>query len=201
MPRPREQVNRGFYGSLLHPVLAVMAPRIEAVLHLALVVNVIESPVTKRDKDHDGDDGGDVAAPARMLRFVLIARRGLTHAERLEARRSTSPSVAIALATMPFASSPAAAYMRSGLSWSWNLSGSVIVRTFSPCSSAPASLSKVSTCAPKPPAAPSSMVMRSLCVAASLRMSSRSRGLAKRASATVVDSPRAASSSAAFKVS
>ena len=59
---------------LLHPVRAVVAPGIEAVLHLALVVNVIESPVTKRDEDHDGDDGGDIAAAARMLRFVLIAR-------------------------------------------------------------------------------------------------------------------------------
>ena len=95
---------------------AVMAPRIEAVLHFALVVDVIESPVTKRDKDDDSDDGGDIAAPARMRLVVLLAGRGLAHAERLEARRSTSPSAAIALATMPFASSPAAAYMRSGLS-------------------------------------------------------------------------------------
>ena len=116
MPRRRRQVNRGFYGSLLHPVLAVMAPGIEAVLHFALVVNVVEGPITKRDKDHDSDDGGDIAAPARMRLVVLLAGRGLAHAERLEARRSTSPSAAIALATMPLASSPAAAYIRSGLS-------------------------------------------------------------------------------------
>ena len=116
MPRRRRQVNRGFYGSLLNPMLAVMAPGIEAVLHFALVVDGIEGPVTKRDKDHDSDDGGDIAAPARMRLVVLLAGRGLAHAERLEARCSTSPSAAIALATMPFASSPAAAYMRSGLS-------------------------------------------------------------------------------------
>jgi hypothetical protein len=74
MPRRREQVNRGFYGSLLNPMLAVMAPGIEAVLHFALVVDVIEGPVTKRDNDHDSDDGGDIAAPARMRRFILVAR-------------------------------------------------------------------------------------------------------------------------------
>jgi hypothetical protein len=74
MPRRREQVNRGFHGSLLHPVLAVPTPGIEAVLHLALVVNDVESPVTERDKDHDSDDGGDIAAPARMRRFILVAR-------------------------------------------------------------------------------------------------------------------------------
>src|ERR1700722_20648500 len=81
MPRRRRQVNRGFYGSLLHPVLAVMAPGIEAILHFALVVDVVESPVTKRDKDHDSDDGGDIAAPARMRLLVLLARRGMAHAE------------------------------------------------------------------------------------------------------------------------
>ena len=116
MPRRRGQVNRGFCGSLLDPLLAVMAPGIEAILHFALVVNVVEGPVTKRHKYHHSDNRGEIAAPARMLRFILVARRGLAHAERLEARCSTSPSAAIALATMPFASSPAAAYMRSGLS-------------------------------------------------------------------------------------
>jgi hypothetical protein len=58
----------------LHPVLAVMAPGIEAVLHFALVIDVIEGPVTERDKDHDGDDGDEIAAPARMRRFILAAR-------------------------------------------------------------------------------------------------------------------------------
>ena len=87
MPRRRRQVNRGFYGSLLHPVLAVLAPGIETVLHFALVIDGIEGPVTKRDKDDDSDDGGDIAAAARLRLVVLLVRRGLTHAERLEARR------------------------------------------------------------------------------------------------------------------
>ena len=91
-------------------------PEFEAVLQFALLVDVMESPITERRKDDDDDNGGDIAAPA-CLRFVPVPfGRGLAHAERLEARRSTSPSAAIALATMPFASSPAAAYMRSGLS-------------------------------------------------------------------------------------
>jgi len=116
MPRRRRQVNRGFYGNLLHPVLAVPAPRIEAVLHFSLMIDVVEGPVSERHKDDDSDDGGDIAASARVWRITLVVGRGLAHAERLEAKCSTSPSAAIALATMPFASSPAAAYMRSGLS-------------------------------------------------------------------------------------
>jgi len=116
MPRRGGQVNLGFYGNLLHPVLAVAAPRIEAVLHFPLVIDVMESPVAERRQDDDGDNGGDIAAPAWPWLVPLLAGRGLAHAERLEARRSTSPSAAIALATMPLASRPAAAYMRSGLS-------------------------------------------------------------------------------------
>ncbi len=56
-----------------HPVRAVAAPGIEAVLHLALVVDGMESPVTERGDDHDSDDGGDIAAAAR-LRLVLAPR-------------------------------------------------------------------------------------------------------------------------------
>ncbi len=117
MPRPRGQVNRSFYGD---PSCTRWAqsrrPEFEAVLQFALLVDVMESPITERRQDDDDDNGGDVPAPA-CVRFVpLPAGRGLAHAVRLEARRSTSPSAAIALATMPFASSPAAAYMRSGLS-------------------------------------------------------------------------------------
>ena len=50
--------------SLLHPVRAVAAPRIEAVLHFALVIDGVEGPVAKRRKDNDRDDRGDIAAPA-----------------------------------------------------------------------------------------------------------------------------------------
>src|ERR1700722_20511220 len=92
MPRRRRQVNRGFYGSLLNPMLAVTAPGIEAVLHFALVVDGVEGPVTKRDKDHDSDDGGDIAAPARMRLVVLLAGRGLAHAGRPGARGWTPPT-------------------------------------------------------------------------------------------------------------
>ncbi len=116
MPRRRGQVNRNHYRTLLHPVLAIAAPRVEAVLHFALVIDIIEGPVSERHKDDDRDQRGDIAAPARMRLLVSAPGRSLAHAERVEARRSTSPSAAIALATMPLASSPAAAYMRSGLS-------------------------------------------------------------------------------------
>jgi hypothetical protein len=61
-------------GVLLHPVRAVVAPRIEAVLHLALMVEVSESPVTERGDDHDSDDGGDIAAAARLRLVVLLVR-------------------------------------------------------------------------------------------------------------------------------
>ncbi len=44
---------------------------------------------------------------------------------------------------MPSASRPALAYMISGLSWSWKMSGSVSVRTLRPRSSAPRSASRV----------------------------------------------------------
>ncbi len=52
---------------------------------------------------------------------------------------------------------------------------------------------------PKPPTAPSSTVTRTSCSRASRRISSSSSGLAKRASATVADSPKAASCSAALR--
>ncbi len=115
MPRRRGQVNRG-PRPLLHPVRAIVAPRIEAILQFPLLVDGMESPVAERRQDDNDDNGGDIAAPACLRLVPLLVGRGLAHAERLEARRSTSPSAAIALATMPFASSPAAAYMRSGLS-------------------------------------------------------------------------------------
>ena len=95
-------------------MLAVVASRIQAVLQFALLIEVMESPVAERGEDHDGDDGDEIAAPACVGLLAFAA--GLAHAKRLEARCSISPSAAIALATMALASSPAAAYMRSGLS-------------------------------------------------------------------------------------
>ena len=52
-------------------------------------------------------------------------------------RALSTPSAASAPRTMPSASRPAWAYMTSGLSWSWKMSGRVRVRTFRPRSSAP----------------------------------------------------------------
>ncbi|MNX91322.1 hypothetical protein D3C86_1233970 [compost metagenome] len=67
-----------------------------------------------------------------------------------------------------------------------------------PPSSAPFSASSCRTKAPKPPMAPSSTVIRHSCSRARRRIMSASSGLAKRASATVAETPRAASRSAAF---
>ena len=100
----------------VHALLAIVAPRIEAILQLALLVDVVEGQIAERDQNDDRNQREQVAAPACLRLLVLVARRGLAHAKRLEARWSMSPSAAIALATMPLASSPAAAYMRSGLS-------------------------------------------------------------------------------------
>ena len=64
-------------------------------------------------------------------------------------------------------------------------------------SSAEVSAEPEAPAAPKPPTAASSTVTATSCVVSSLRMSASSSGLAKRASATVVEKPRAPSSSAA----
>jgi len=50
--------------------------------------------------------------------FVVAILGRLVHAMRLDGLAAIVPSAASALATMPFASSPAAAYIRSGLSCS-----------------------------------------------------------------------------------
>jgi len=119
MRRRAGQVNcrRNDEGlSPVHALGAVPPPRIEAVLHFSLVFDEMEDPVAQRDQHDDRDQPEEIAAPAWGRLAVIAVRRRRTHAERLAVRRSTSPSAAIALATMPLASSPAAAYMRSGLS-------------------------------------------------------------------------------------
>src|SRR3984957_17680928 len=108
------------------------------------------------------------------------------------------PRVSNTLATMPLASSPARAYIAFGESWSRNSSGRTMERIRKPPSSMPCSARVCMTCEPNPPIEPSSMVRRISCSRASLRISSRSSGFMKRASAMVVESPWAASSSAAF---
>ncbi len=113
----KEQVGAGRSPASLPPVhalFAVMATRIEAILQLALLVDVMESQIAERDENDDGDQREEIAAAGWGRRLVLAVGSG--HAKRLDTLGSTSPSAAIALATMPLASSPAAAYMRSGLS-------------------------------------------------------------------------------------
>src|ERR1700687_4730592 len=66
-------------------------------------------------------------------------------------RRASLPSGSKTLATIPLASSPAAAYMAAGLSCSMNLSGSTMQRTLSPWSKAPCWVSACRTWALKPP--------------------------------------------------
>jgi len=96
-------------------LLAVVTPRIQAILKFALLIQIVERPVAERDEDDDGDEGEEIAAPAGV--WLLAAGRRLAHAMRPEAAlTSISPRAASALATIPFASRPAAAYMRSGLS-------------------------------------------------------------------------------------
>src|SRR5688572_18909659 len=105
------------------------------------------------------------------------------------------------VSTMPSASSPASAYCLSGLSWSWKRSGRRMVRSFRPESIRPSSLAKVRTWAPRPPTAASSTVTQTSWVVASRRISASSSGLAKRRSATVVESPLPSSMSAALSAS
>src|SRR5262245_16790403 len=112
-------------------------------------------------------------------------------------RRTSRPSASNTLATMPLASSPALAYIAAGQCWSMNTSGNTMQRTLRPLSKTPCSASVCRTCEPKPPIEPSSTVTSTSCSRASRRMRSTSSGLAKRASATVVVSPCAASVSAA----
>ena len=73
MPREPREVNRGapdrglLRGRLsalkVEPLLAVMSPRIQAVLKFALLIQIVERPVSKRDEDDDGDQGEEIAAP------------------------------------------------------------------------------------------------------------------------------------------
>src|SRR4029079_2503252 len=101
-----------------------------------------------------------------------------------------APKTSNTFATIPFVSRPAFAYMAGGESWSMNTSGRIMLRTLKFVrSSAPDSAKYCMTCAPKPPIAPSSTVTSSSCSRARRRTRSVSSGLAKRASATVVDMP------------
>src|SRR5215472_4876530 len=99
------------------------------------------------------------------------------------------PSAASAVATMWRAASPAVSYCAFGESWSRNRSGSTIVRIFSPWSSWPLVARCCRTKLPNPPIAPSSIVTTTSCSRTSRLIRSVSSGLAKRASATVVDNP------------
>ena len=43
-----------------------MSPRIQAVLKFALLIQIVERPVSERDEDDDGDQGEEIAAPAGL---------------------------------------------------------------------------------------------------------------------------------------
>jgi hypothetical protein len=62
-------------SGLLNPLLAIVTPRIQAVLHLSRVIDIMESPIPQRRENYDRDDGGDIAAPARMRLGVGAVRR------------------------------------------------------------------------------------------------------------------------------
>jgi hypothetical protein len=78
MPREAREVNRKPFFRLTvareeaRPLLltkvdrlpAVVAPRIQAILQFALMVEVIEGPVAEGDEDDHGDEGEKIAAPA-----------------------------------------------------------------------------------------------------------------------------------------
>src|SRR5271168_1404467 len=52
----------------VEPLLAVMPARIQAVLKFALLIQIVERPVAEPDEDDDGDQGEEIAAPARVCR-------------------------------------------------------------------------------------------------------------------------------------
>ncbi len=94
-----------------------MPPLVQAVLQLPLSVDRGESPVAEQGEHDDRDQRGDIRpAPACVL--AVMVRRTFAHAMRLDGLSDGLPSAVSAVATIPFASSPAAAYMRSGLSCS-----------------------------------------------------------------------------------
>ena len=153
-----------------------------------------------------GDHLATSAGQRLRGRHLALALKRARAGAGAQARASSTPallwrSAFSAVSTICGALSPASSYCLSGVSWSWNASGRRMVRIFSPASSSPSSLAKVSTCAPSPPTLPSSTVTITSCVAIRRRISSESSGLANRKSATVVESPRASSWSAALRLS
>ena len=50
----------------VEPLLAVMPARIQAVLKFALLIQIVERPVAEPDEGDDGDQGEEIAAPARV---------------------------------------------------------------------------------------------------------------------------------------
>src|SRR5439155_19907286 len=99
------------------------------------------------------------------------------------------PRAASAVATIWRGLSPAVSYCPFGESCSRNRSGSTIGRILRPLSSCPVIARCCSTWLPTPPIEPSSIVITTSCARTSRLIRSVSSGLAKRASATVVDSP------------
>src|SRR5215472_18619087 len=122
-----------------------------------------------------------VGAPSCRHRSEGQARAGCAAISR--------PSADRAIATIWRALSPACSYCACGESWSRKTSGNTIVRILSPWSSNPFIARCCNTWLPKPPIAPSSTVITTSCSRTRRLTRSLSSGLAKRASATVVDRP------------
>ena len=166
-----------------------------------LVAHIDRRPVFLQRAFHDLDRAHDACTKSARLSqnhlhpscSILIFRARRIHCRAcvylVTATRRSPPRVSNTFATMPLASRPALAYIAVGLSWSINSSGSTIERNRRPLSSRPSWARACSTCEPKPPMAPSSMVTRISCSRASRRTRSTSSGLQNRASATVVDRP------------
>src|SRR5271165_2056771 len=159
--------------------------------HIDRSVVLLQRTLDDVDRPHD--------AGAKAPRFPDARREKGKRAGPERPTRGSRLSASNTLATTLFASSLALAYMAAGSSCSWNRSGKTIERARSAPSSRPCSRRRCMTCEPNPPIDPSSIVISASCSSASLRIRSMSSGLAKRASATVVERPNLSSSSAALR--
>jgi hypothetical protein len=113
--------------------------------------------------------------------------------------KPSPPIASMALLRISFEVNLASIYCSSGEACAKNRSGIYIGLTLSPLSRRPNSAKYVRTCEPKPPMDPSSIVIKTSCSLASLKIRSISKGFANLASATVLERPRISNSSAAFK--
>ena len=108
-------------------------------------------------------------------------------------------SKSITLSSIVLLSSPAILYIKSGLSWSINLSGKIIDLNFSPVSKRFFSDKNFATCEPNPPIDPSSIVIIDSWSVAICQIKFSSSGLANLASTMEMLTPLFFKFSDAFK--